>query len=856
MKNTLSLILALASLLLIDETTVAEDARHRVIVSTDIGGTDPDDFQSMVHLLVYADVLDIEGLVSSPYGDGRTQAILDVIDCYEKDFTNLKSYSDKYPTPDALRAITKHGETDRAPHSGFRKATEGSKWIVDCARRDDPRPIHVLVWGGIEDVAHALHDAPDIPPKLRVYWIGGPNKKWSPDAYQYIVDNHPKLWMIESNATYRGWFTGGNQSGDWENKRFVSRHIKGKGALGDFFVKQKADVKMGDTPSVGWLLKGTPNDPTAPSWGGSYVPAWKRPCLQLGRMPVKADRIEAFGILELALPAKELSGNPEAFLKVENQKLVGHFEGDGTVRFRFCPKAAKRYNFMIASNVASLEGKTGTIVAYIPSPDVAKVPIEELPNWWTDDLSPDTAEGSHSGAKTVNRWREEFLADFAKRMLRCSGPAATHTRTTVSAQTESVSYKPRVINTTDLGADPDDEQSMVRQLVCANEFDIEGLIVSTGCWKKTQSNTKMLDKIVDAYAECFGNLKVHADGFPTPEYLRSISVMGQRGYGMSDVGDGKDSPGSELIIAAVDKDDPRPVWVGAWGRANNVAQAIWKVKETRSKEELNKFLSKLRVFDILGQDDAGAWIAKNYPEVLYIRAVKVYSWQPPKNGTYQREDIQSHGPLGAVYPDTKWATEGDTPAFMHIYPNGLNDPDKIDQGGWGGRFSWTKQVSIKSMRAVKEEERKYDPYEMYGNTPDGGDAIKRWSKGYNNDFAARMDWSISNKYEDANHHPVAVVNGDKTRRVLEVSAVAGAKVPLSAEGSSDPDSDALTFAWSFYKEPSSYDGEVAIKNETGSSATVSIPTDAGGKNLHVILEMHDDGTPNLYAYRRVIINVK
>ena len=70
------------------------------------------------------------------------------------------------------------------------------------------------------------------------------------------------------------------------------------------------------------------------------------------------------------------------------------------------------------------------------------------------------------------------------------------------SQTDSNNGKPRIITTTDLGADPDDEQSMVRLLVSANEFDIEGLIVSTGCWKKTQSDTKMLDKLVDAYGEC------------------------------------------------------------------------------------------------------------------------------------------------------------------------------------------------------------------------------------------------------------------------------------------------------------------------------------------------------------------
>jgi hypothetical protein len=135
----------------------------------------------------------------------------------------------------------------------------------------------------------------------------------------------------------------------------------------------------------------------------------------------------------------------------------------------------------------------------------------------------------------------------------------------------SKTAKPRIITTTDLGADPDDEQSMVRLLVSANEFDIEGLIVSTGCWKKSQSDTKMLDKLVDAYGKCVDNLSVHAQGYPSVEYLRSISVMGQTGYGMDDVGDGKDSPGSDLIVASVDKDDLRPVWIGAWGGANNVA---------------------------------------------------------------------------------------------------------------------------------------------------------------------------------------------------------------------------------------------------------------------------------------------
>lgn len=285
----------------------------------------------------------------------------------------------------------------------------------------------------------------------------------------------------------------------------------------------------------------------------------------------------------------------------------------------------------------------------------------------------------------------------------------------------ATSHKPRIIVTTDLGADPDDEQSLVRLLVSANEFDIEGLVVSTGCWKKNQSNTAMLDRIVDAYGKALPNLQTHAKGYPSHAYLRSISVLGQTGYGMADVGDGKDSKGSELIIAAADRNDSRPVWVQFWGGGNNLAQAIWKVKHTRAGAELAKFLGKLRVFDILGQDDAGAWIARNFPDLLFLRATDVYGWQPPKNGSYQKNDIQSHGALGAVYPDTKWATEGDTPAFLHVFPNGLNDPDKIDQGGWGGRFSLTKKSGIRSMSEVakinKEAEPQYDPTSCMGIAP-------------------------------------------------------------------------------------------------------------------------------------------
>lgn len=404
----------------IESNGALDGVRHRIVVSTDIGGTDPDDFQSMVHLLLYADVLDIEGLISSPYGPGRKEHILEVIDHYEEDYANLKRHSVRYPDPDALRAITKQGAVDRAGYDGFGAPTEGSEWLIGRARAEDPRPLHVLVWGGLEDLAQALHDAPDILPKLRVYWIGGPNKKWSPDAYQYIADHHPRLWMIEANATYRGWFVGGNQAGLWSNTGFVDAHVAGHGALGSFFATHLGGgIKMGDTPSVGWVLKGTPGDPSKPGWGGRFVRAWERPYARFDRMTTTDDRMQEFGVLELALPlGVGAPSRPEARLEVDNQSLPGFAPGDGTMRFRFSPKADGAYTFAVRSNVPALDGKAGGITALTAPPGASRRPSAELPNWWTDDPDRRFAEDGHIGARTVNRWREDFLRDFAERLDR------------------------------------------------------------------------------------------------------------------------------------------------------------------------------------------------------------------------------------------------------------------------------------------------------------------------------------------------------------------------------------------------------------------------------------------------------
>jgi hypothetical protein len=403
----------------------AADERPRVIVSSDIGGTDPDDFQSMVHFLVYADRFDVEGIVSSPYGAGRKEHVLQVIDRYEADFENLKTHSPRYPTPEALRRVTKQGAIDSGgPARG--RSTEGSEWIVQSARRNDSRPLWVLVWGGIDDLAQALHDAPDILPKLRVYFIGGPNKMWSAEAYDYIEQQHPALWMIEANATYRGWFTGGDQTGEWGNTAFVTAHVAGRGTLGAFFATQlKGTVKMGDTPSVMYPLAQTRDDPAQPGWGGQFVRVWDDRKTIFTRHTTPADTVEVFGIVEFALPlpAGDLPRDHHTRMLFDGRVPVTGVSDGRSLRFRFSPRDAKVWSYVVRSDHAALDGASGQFTAVVPPRERTRQPASRHPHWWIDDPSPAAAEGIHPGAKTVNRWRREFLADFASRMLRCQQPA-------------------------------------------------------------------------------------------------------------------------------------------------------------------------------------------------------------------------------------------------------------------------------------------------------------------------------------------------------------------------------------------------------------------------------------------------
>ena len=225
----MKILLIMLMLVMTVDAEAQQTSKPRVLISTDIGGTDPDDNQSLAHLLMYSEMFDLEGLVSSPsFGDGSTSEIFRMIDVYEQDLPKLKKHVKGLMKPKALRKLVKQGRTEELSPCGYGKSTEGSEWIVKQARKNDPRPLYVLVWGCLEDVAQALHDAPDIADKIRVYWIGGPNKKWGVNGYCYIIEHFPNLWMIENNTTYRA-FIYDSKNRDKYNKGFFETFIKSSG---------------------------------------------------------------------------------------------------------------------------------------------------------------------------------------------------------------------------------------------------------------------------------------------------------------------------------------------------------------------------------------------------------------------------------------------------------------------------------------------------------------------------------------------------------------------------------------------------------------------------------------------------
>lgn len=421
--------------------------------------------------------------------------------------------------------------------------------------------------------------------------------------------------------------------------------------------------------------------------------------------------------------------------------------------------------------------------------------------------------------------------------------------------------KLRVIIETDAGGDPDDEQSLVRFLLYANEWDIEGIIANRPIARtgenlnEVRSGLGIVQRQLDAYGEVHARLVEHASGYPTKEHLWKRTVAG---YADSEAG-------VDLIIAAVDRADPRPVWFQNWGTdhgsdPSNLKRALDKMLKERGREGYATFKNKIRLSsdDQFGEHTTKLsppwrfWLQPTRPK---LEGAFMYHRFGPLTETaggfdLRRDVLRDHGPLGALYPTNTniRQKEGDSAYFLYLIPTGMNDPMQPAWGSWAGRFGLRDEPPL-------------NPDWYWANVRDGwlgttnrDNILKRWAADLQNDFRARLDWCVK-PFAEANHPPIAIFNGDKTKNILTIAAKPGSVVKLDATASSDPDGNKLNYQWFTYPEASTYAGTVQLSAPDKSITQVSVPADAAGKSIHVILTVRDDGEPSLTAYRRVILQV-
>lgn len=313
---------------------------------------------------------------------------------------------------------------------------------------------------------------------------------------------------------------------------------------------------------------------------------------------------------------------------------------------------------------------------------------------------------------------------------------------------------PKLAILTDIGGDPDDQQSLIRLMLYSNELEIRLLVASSagtlGELPKPVTRPDLIRQIVDAYGEVLPRLQRHATGWPTPATLAERICSGNPLRGRDVIGAGHDTAASDRLLAEMEAASPeQPLNIAIWGGQTDFVQALWKARATHSPGEFAELRRCLRIYDINDQDQLADWIRGEFPGLFYILASK-----PPgrdrRDGIYRgmyltgdlsttsrdwvEQNLHSTGPLGRLYPTATWTApnphaclkEGDTPSWFFFLPRGGNNPARPEQPGWGGRFlrepdGWYRDPPFRA---------DYDPRTE----------VSRWRPDFQTDFALRMSW--------------------------------------------------------------------------------------------------------------------
>ncbi|MFM2287163.1 MAG: hypothetical protein RL684_306 [Pseudomonadota bacterium] len=463
-------------------------------------------------------------------------------------------------------------------------------------------------------------------------------------------------------------------------------------------------------------------------------------------------------------------------------------------------------------------------------------------------------------------------------------------------QAAAASGNARLFVLTDIGNEPDDQMSLVRLLLYSNEIDIEGIAATTSVWQRNKTSPELAVEIIDAYSQVVPRLREHAPGWPEGKQLQERVYRGNAGYGLAAVNRTQPSDAALALVAALQRPDPRPLWVSLWGGANTLAEALAYARDQLAPGEMDGLIGKLRVYSISDQDDAGPWIRAQFPSLFYIVSPSTQdgadyaraTWTGISGDVYYRNgtgadfgtvtnewlerNIRAKGPLGKRYLRYKFIMEGDTPGFLGLIPNGLQPGDHPNWGGWGGRYVLRQPVG--ETRPIWTQggdafSRVTSSDTVNGVTSDQA-TIWRWRTAFQNDFAARMDWTIK-PFKGANHPPLVAIDGRVGAQPIDIELAVGEKATLDASRSTDPDGQRLTYRWFQYDE-AGYEGAqsgtppLGLTNARSAKVTLSAADTCRPGWLgqaacpvqgvaHLILAVTDDGAPQLTSYRRVVVHV-